>query len=98
MVGRRPNSEILIVGLGVDLDTGYTVIVQCTAPPAASQFTVPTYVLGWLPTTSSSVGFLGVQNLGQSRFQAPGLEVGYFTYEVGPTVAVQFSGGPGVKE
>jgi uncharacterized protein (TIGR03437 family) len=95
--GADPNSEILIVGASVDTNTSYTAVFECTAPATATQFTVPSYVLSWLPTTSSSVGLLSLQNLGQARFQAPGLEAGYFTYQIGPTIQVFYTK-PAVKE
>jgi hypothetical protein len=96
--GGDPNSLVLITGLSADVNTGYAVVFECTAPPTVQQFTIPSYVLAWMPTTSSSVGFLAVQNLGQTRFQAPGLEVGYLTYQVGNAIQVSYSSGGPVKE
>jgi uncharacterized protein (TIGR03437 family) len=96
--GADPNSEILIFGASIDLNTSYSVVFECTAPSTATQFTVPSYVLSSLPTTSTSVGVFSLQNIGQQSFQAPGLEAGHFTYQIGPSVQVQFTRGAPVKQ
>jgi hypothetical protein len=43
------------------------------------------------------VGALGVSDLVQSRFSAPGLDAGYFNYQVGFARTVQFTGSPALK-
>jgi hypothetical protein len=85
-----PNSLVEVVGLSADPNTGLAAVFECTAPASAKVIQIPSYVLSWLPTTSSSVGLLSISTIGQGRFQAPGLEVGYFSYMVGGGAAVQY--------
>ncbi len=85
-----PNSLVEVLGLSADANTGLAAVFQCTAPASANAIQIPSYVLSWLPTTSSSVGLLSVLTIGQGRFQAPGLEVGYFSYVIGGGAAVQY--------
>jgi uncharacterized protein (TIGR03437 family) len=85
-----PNSLVQILGLSADVNTNLGAVFECIALSSAQVFQVPSYVLSWLPTTSSSVGLLSVSTIGQSRFQAPGLETGYFTYQVGDGAPVQY--------
>ena len=94
-----PNSLVEVLGLSADANTGLAAAFQCTAPASANVIQIPSYVLSWLPTTNSSVGLLSVLTIGLGRFQAPGLEAGYFSYTVGDGAAVQYTAGAtNVKE
>ena len=60
----------------------------CVAPSGTKSFTVPAWVLGALPTSAqasdapAAMGFLGVGTTlsGPARFQASGVDAGYFNW------------------
>ena len=94
--GGDPNSVVAIVGLSVDPTGNYAAVFTCTEKVGAASFVVPQYVLSWLPANSIATGILAVNDLVQSRFSAPGLDAGYFNYQVGAARNVQYTG-PALK-
>lgn len=81
--GGDPNGAIAIIGASIDTNASVGAEFTCTANTSDGQFVVPSYVLSWMPDSDYSAGFLSVNAIGQTRFQAPGLEVGYLTYVIG---------------
>jgi hypothetical protein len=88
--GGDPNGLVDILGLAVDTNLQVGAIFECAANTSAGQFTVPSYVLSWMPDTYTSAGVLTVSAAGQARFQAPGLDVGFFQYSNGVGQVVQY--------
>ena len=95
--GGDPNSVVVILGLSVDPTTNFASVFACTEKVSAGTFVVPQYVLSWLPANAVANGLLAVNDLVQSRFSAPGLDAGYFNYQVGAARNVQYAAGPALK-
>jgi uncharacterized protein (TIGR03437 family) len=95
--GGDPNSLVVILGLSLDPTIGFASIFTCAERISAGSFSIPTYVLSWMPANSSPTSLLAVSDLVQSKFSAPGLDAGYFNYQVGFGRTVQFTGSPALK-
>jgi uncharacterized protein (TIGR03437 family) len=97
--GGDPAGLVAVIGASIDPNLKIGALFTCTANASDGQLTVPSYILSWLPTNSLPVGLLFVAAMGQSRFQAPGLEAGYLNYTIGTGKNVQFTPrATGVKE
>jgi uncharacterized protein (TIGR03437 family) len=95
--GGDPNSLVVILGLSLDQTTGLGALFTCTERNSVGSFSIPTYVLSWMPVNSLPTGLLAVSDLVQSRFSASGLDAGYFNYQAGFGKNVQFTANPASK-
>src|SRR5262249_4462680 len=89
--GGDPNSVVVILGLSVDATGNFASVFTCAEKVAAGGISIPAYVLSWMPPNSVATGLLAVADLVQSRFSAPGLDAGYFNYQVGFGRNVQYT-------
>jgi uncharacterized protein (TIGR03437 family) len=94
--GGDPNSVVVILGLSVDSTGTFASVFTCAEKIGAGSFSIPQYVLSWLPANSIATGILALSDLVQSRFSATGLDAGYFNYQVGFARNVQYMN-PAVK-
>lgn len=83
------SGAIAIEGTSANPSTGVAAGFQCTAPASAGTFTVPSWVLSALPVSGVlapevpvPVGFLwlGTSLSSPTRFQARGVDAGYFSW------------------
>jgi uncharacterized protein (TIGR03437 family) len=89
--GGDPNGLVLAVGLSADSTGQVGARFMCTQAASSGNLTVPVYILSWMPTNTLPISVLTVFEYVQSRFSAPGLDAGYFLYQIGQAVNVQFS-------
>jgi uncharacterized protein (TIGR03437 family) len=95
--GGDPNSLVVIFGFSLDPTLGFASVFTCAEKISAGSFSIPTYVLSWMPVNTGPSSLLAVSDLVQTKFSAPGLDAGYFNYQVGFGRYVQFTGSPALK-
>ena len=89
--GGDPNSLVAIQGVSVDPNSGVGAAFICAEKNSVGNFTVPTYILSWMPVNTAPIGFLIVSDVTQSHFSAPGLDAGYFNYQIAYAINVQYT-------
>jgi hypothetical protein len=81
----QPNGQVTIGAVSFSEGNTQDVLLQCTAPAAANQFTIPGWILGQLPVSGKSGGAYprGFMWIGQyntpTTFTARGLDKGIIT-------------------
>jgi uncharacterized protein (TIGR03437 family) len=95
--GGDPNSVVLIAGLSAEPANNVGVAFECAERNSMGNFTVPAYILSWLPVNAAPIGVLSVSDVAQSKFSAPGLDAGYFTYMTGYAINVQYTAAANAK-
>ncbi len=99
--GDDAKDYMLIQGLSTNTALGIGALFSCVERPSAGRFTIPSLVLSALPasgtmslgTQSMSTGLLYVHSVSRrepGRFQAQGLDAGFFGYMLSNTRVVKF--------
>lgn len=81
--GGQPTEWVQIMGISVRSNPDVGAAFICTERAARGSFTVPSWVLSALPPSSPSAGMLMVGSsplMERNKFNARGLDIGYFVY------------------